>query len=113
MLLISTIRAVGIFSKAIQTFMGDEQLAKYMDRLIELSEQKLIKEFEDQENPHSDLKNFKIILKKQKQLLSFIESYSYIVQNLQTELSEASLQHFLKTCTIAVKNHRKLYNKYR
>jgi hypothetical protein len=46
-LLISTIKAVGIFSKAIQTFMGDDQLWKYLERLVELSEIKLIKEFEE------------------------------------------------------------------
>ena len=41
-LLIATIKAVGIFSKAIQTFMGDDQLWKYLERLVELSEIKLI-----------------------------------------------------------------------
>jgi len=34
--------------------------------LTELSEQKLIKEFMDQDKPESDLHNFKYILKKQK-----------------------------------------------
>ena len=45
-LLIATIKAVGIFSKAIQTFLGDEELWKYLERLIEVSEMKIIKEFE-------------------------------------------------------------------
>ena len=59
--------------------MGDEQLWIYLERLIELSEIKIIKEFEQQEDPKNDFKNFKVILKKQKQLISFIESYSYMV----------------------------------
>ena len=46
--------------------MGDDELWKYLERLIELSEMKLLKEFEDDEAPNSDFKNFKIILKKQK-----------------------------------------------
>jgi len=44
--LISAIKAIGVFSKAIKTFMGEEMLLCYLDRLIELSEAKLIKEFE-------------------------------------------------------------------
>ncbi len=82
-LLISTIKAVGIFSKAILTFMGEDQLWKYLERLVEVSEVKIIKEFEQQEDPKNDLKNFKQILKKQKQLISFIESYSFILSNLR------------------------------
>ena len=35
--IIPTIKAVGIFSKAIVTFMGEEELKKYMDSLIEVS----------------------------------------------------------------------------
>ena len=62
--------------------MGDDQLWKYLERLVEVSETKIIKEFENQEDPKNDFKNFKQILKKQKQLISFIESYSYILQNL-------------------------------
>ncbi len=45
-LLISTIKAVGIFSKAILTFMGEDELWKYLQRLIEVSDIKIIKEFE-------------------------------------------------------------------
>jgi hypothetical protein len=63
---LSAIRAVGIFSKAIQTINGDEKLWDYLERLTELSELKLIKEFMEQQNPESDLHNFKYILKKQK-----------------------------------------------
>ena len=70
----SAIRAVGIFSKAIQTILGDDKLWDYIERLTELSEQRLIKEFMDQANPQSDLHNFKYILKKQKQLIAYIES---------------------------------------
>lgn len=43
--LLSAIRAVGIFSKAIQTILGDEKLWLYLERLTEISEQRLIKEF--------------------------------------------------------------------
>ena len=43
--LLSAIRAVGIFSKAIQTILGDEKLWDYLERLTELSEQRLIREF--------------------------------------------------------------------
>ena len=46
--------------------MGDEQLWKYLERLIEVSEYKLIKDMSEQEDPKNDFKNFKIILKKQK-----------------------------------------------
>jgi hypothetical protein len=45
--LISAIKAIGVFSKAIRTFMSTEMLINYLDRLIELSEAKLIKEFEE------------------------------------------------------------------
>ena len=45
-LLISTIKAVGIFSKAIKTKLGDDELKKHLDKLITLSENKIIKEFE-------------------------------------------------------------------
>ena len=36
--LLSAIRAVGIFSKAIKTVNGDEKLWDYLERLTELSE---------------------------------------------------------------------------
>ena len=111
--LLSAIRAVGIFSKAIQTINGDEKLWDYLERLTELSELKLIKEFMEQQNPESDLHNFKYILKKQKQLIAYIESYSFIIRNLAREPSEKQLQHFMKIGSIGVNNHRKLYSKYR
>lgn len=89
--------------------MGDDQLWKYLERLIEVSENKIIKEFEEQEDPKNDFKNFKQILKKQKQLISFIESYSFIIQNLKKTPSEPFLLHFFKVCSIGVRHHRKLY----
>jgi hypothetical protein len=64
--LISAIKAIGVFSKAIKQFLGEEMLQSYLNRLIELSESKLIKEFEEQMNPEEDVQNFKYILKKQK-----------------------------------------------
>ncbi|CDW71353.1 dna-dependent protein kinase catalytic subunit [Stylonychia lemnae] len=112
-LLISTIKAVGIFSKAIKTKSGDDALREYLSKLTTLSQNKIIKEFEQQEDPKNDYKNFKQILKKQKQLLSFIESYSFIIQNLDSEPSDEVTQHFLKVCEIGVRHHRKLYQKYR
>jgi hypothetical protein len=112
--LIATIKAVGIFSKAIITFMGEDELWNYLEKLVDVSEKKIIKEFEQQEDPKNDFKNFKQILKKQKQLLSFIESYSFILANLQSHApSEAFLLHFFKVCSIGVRHHRKLYPKYR
>lgn len=36
--LLSAIRAVGIFSQAIQTILGDEKLWDYIEKLTELSE---------------------------------------------------------------------------
>lgn len=60
------------------------------------------------------MKNFKQILKKQKQLISFIESYSFILANLKSKSpSDAFLLHFYKVCSIGVRHHRKLYPKYR
>jgi hypothetical protein len=43
--LLSAIRAVGIFSKAIQTILGEDKLPGYLERLTEISEQRLVKEF--------------------------------------------------------------------
>lgn len=73
----------------------------------------MVKVFEDVENPSSDFQNFKQILKKQKQLLTFIESYANIISNLQEEPTEQAMSQFLKMCLIGVKNHRKLYSKYK
>ena len=65
-------------------------------------------------------------MKKQKQLIAYIESYSFIIKNLRGEqpenestqessfvISEKFLLHFLRVGKIGVNNHRKLYNKYR
>ena len=83
-LVLSTIRAIGVFSKAISVFMGDEELMKYLERLIQVAEMKVMAEFLDDDDPsnQTDARNFKIILKKQKQLISYIESYSYVISNL-------------------------------
>ena len=56
---------------------------------------------------------FRKFVKKQKQLIAYIESYSFIIRNLAREPSERFLQHFMKIGSIGVNNHRKLYNKYR
>jgi len=93
--------------------MSEEMLLKYLERLIELSEYKLIKEFEEQKNPEDDVQNFKYILKKQKQLICYIESYSYILVQLEQSPSEQNLNHFFRVCTIGVCNHRKLFEKYK
>lgn len=57
--LIATIKAVGIFSKAILTFKGEDELWSYLEKLVDVSESKIIKEFEQQEDPKNDYKNFK------------------------------------------------------
>jgi hypothetical protein len=57
--LIATIKAVGIFSKSIITFMGEDELWNYLGKLVEVSEIKIIKEFQEQEDPKNDYKNFK------------------------------------------------------
>jgi hypothetical protein len=62
--LISAIKGIGVFSRAIKLFYGEDVLYGYLDRLIELSEFKLIKEFEEQKAPEQDVQNFKFILKK-------------------------------------------------
>ena len=111
--LISAIRAIGVFSKAIKEFLGEQALIAYLDRLIELSEAKLIKEFENQMNPDEDVQNFKHILKKQKQLISYIESYSFMLTEMSEAPGEAVLNHFFRVCSIGVGNHRKLYQKYK
>lgn len=45
--IVPTINAVGIFSKAIVTFMGEPELHKYLEKLIDLSEMRIIKDMED------------------------------------------------------------------
>ena len=62
--LISAIKAIGVFSKAIKVFMSEEMLLNYLERLIDLSECRLVKEFEQQKSPGDDVQNFKYILKK-------------------------------------------------
>ena len=39
--------------------MGEDQLWKYLEKLVDVSEIKIIKEFEQQEDPKNDYKNFK------------------------------------------------------
>jgi len=46
-------------------------------------------------------------------LIAYIESYSFIIRNVNKEPSEAFLLHFMKVGSIGVNNHRKLYAKYR
>lgn len=88
-------------------------LVSYLRSLIELSEFKLMKEFEDQKHPEEERTNFKYILKKQKQLLSYIEAYSFILVEMEQEPGESCLTHFFKVSFIGVKNHRKLFEKYK
>ena len=103
-----------MFSKAIKIFMGERMLVSYLDRLIELSEAKLLREFESQNmSPSEDVQNFKYVLKKQKQLISYIESYSYMLLELTESPNERVLSHFFKVACIGIQNHRKLYDKYK
>ena len=111
--LLSAIRAIGIFSSAIKNIMGAERLQNYMVKLSEISDKKLIKQLMETDRPDSDLQNFKYILSKQKQLIAFIESYSFIIRNLEKKPSEYFLQHFMTVGQIGVNNHRKLYHSYR
>ena len=111
--LVSAIKAIGMFSRAIKYFMGERQLLGYLERLIELSEYRLMKEFEDQKSPLHEMQNFKFILRRQKQLINYIESYSFMMHRLESEPAEKVQAHFFKVCIIGVANHRKLYDKYR
>lgn len=70
--IVPTIKAVGIFSKAIVTFMGEDDLHTYLEKLIDLSELWVVKDMEDPStwdktdsgDKGDDMKNFKVILKR-------------------------------------------------
>jgi hypothetical protein len=120
--IVPTIKAVGIFSKAIVTFYGQNELHSYLDKLIDLSEMRIVKDMDDPsswdktevgDDKQEDAKNFKVILKRQKQMISFLSSYSYIINNFTHQPSDISMQHFFKLALIGTKNFRKLYEKYR
>ena len=64
-------------------------------------------------NPDEDVQNFKYILKKQKQLITYIESYSFMLMEIEEEPSEEVQKHFFKVSAIGVGNHRKLFEKYK
>ena len=100
--------------------MGEEELHKYMEWLIDLSELWIVKDMEesvfDWENVNQqteEAKNFKIILKRQKQMISFLSSYSFIINNFTKPPSELAMVHFYKLTIIATSTFRKLYEKYR
>ena len=46
-------------------------------------------------------------------MINYIESYSYMMLQMETEPAEKVQAHFFKVCIIGVANHRKLYDKYR
>lgn len=56
--------------------------------------------------------SFKSILYKQKQLVSFIISFSNIVAELQ-DVSDSQAQHLYVLCLLAVRQHASLYERYR
>lgn len=59
------------------------------------------------------LNKFKVILKKQKQLISFLFSYSNFVKNMESPPGERECQHFYDLALTATRNFRKLYVKWR
>lgn len=64
-------------------------------------------------NPETEVKKFKVILKKQKQLISFLTSYAHFVNNMELPPGERECQHFFDLALTATRNFRKLYVKWR
>ena len=110
-----TIKAVGILSKGIKLLMGEDTLKSYLERLmfVEMNTYRIVEEFGDLSDPDREVKRFKVILKKQKQLVSFLTSYSYFVSNMDSHPGERECQHFYDLSLTATRNFRKLYMKYR
>ena len=110
-----TIKAVGILSKGIKQLMGEDTLKSYLERLmfVEMNTYRIVEEFGDLSDPDREVKRFKVILKKQKQLVSFLTSYSYFVSNMDSQPGERECQHFYDLSLTATRNFRKLYMKYR
>lgn len=110
-----TVKAVGILSKGIKQLMGEDTLKTYLDKLmfVEMNTYRIVEEFGDLSDPDREIKKFKVILKKQKQLISFMVSYSYFVTNMDSHPSERECQHFYDLSLTATRNFRKLYVKYR
>lgn len=71
------------------------------------------REFGDLSDPEREVKKFKVILKKQKQLISFLSSYAGFVQNMESPPGVLECQHFYDLAIISTRNFRKLYVKWR
>jgi hypothetical protein len=99
-----TVRAVGIFSSAIIKYKGELYLSEMLARLIELSEKFIFVERED-------IEDFKGLLIRQKQLASFIVSYSNISRAIP-HLSENILFHFSKVTLEVFKHNSVIFKKY-
>ena len=56
--------------------------------------------------------NFKLMLKKQKQLISFVSSYGYLITNLD-KVTDHQLQHLFRLIKIVFKKYRLLFEKYK
>lgn len=106
------IRAVGIFSKAIEKLMGEEHLKKFFLKLVEIGEMKVIRAFnendksvKEKEEEEKELQNqprfvatYRTVLYKQKQLNSFIISYANIVSSLKSISEKESQVIFFSFC---------------
>lgn len=110
-----TIKAIGILSKGIKQILGEDTLKIYLEKLmfVEMNTYRIVEEFEDISDPDREIKKFKVILKKQKQLISFLTSYSYFITNMETQPGERECQHFYDLSLSATRNFKKLYQKWR
>ncbi len=85
---------------ATKTFMGEPILKSILSRLIEISDARVILYRICSDNitrrdmavdKDTTMSNFKVVLAKQKMLISFMTSYSYIVQQLSQCPSENAM----------------------
>ena len=115
------IRSIGIFSKAIKRILGEEQLLLLFSKLIELSDNKLLKvleyniaskEFSFADEIQRTGVNMKTILYHQKSLTSFLISYSNLIVNL-SKISDSEAQHLYQLSILAIKLHNNFFSKYK
>ncbi|CAI2378981.1 unnamed protein product [Moneuplotes crassus] len=110
-----TVKAVGILSKGIRSILGEDTLRIYLEKLmfVEMNTYRIVEEFGDLSNPETEVKKFKVILKKQKQMISILGSYAHFVTNMDLPPGERECQHFFDLALTATRNFRKLYVKWR
>lgn len=99
-----TVRAVGIFSSAIVKYKGELYLSEILSRLIEISEKFVFIE-------RDDIEDFKSLIIRQKQLSSFIISYSNISRAIP-HLPENILFHFSKVTLEVFKQNSVIFKKF-